>query len=62
MQKTVNNFYEKTIKILINAKKKFINAVSRFKYTVYVMRREQNLLTYKQILSMQRNKFDYCNI
>ena len=62
MQKTVNNFYEKTIKILINAKFFFINVVSRFKYTVYMMRREQNLLTYKQILSMQRNKFDYCNI
>ena len=40
----------------------FMNAVSKFKYTVNMMCREQILLTQKQILSMQKNKFDYCEI
>ena len=51
MQKTVNNFYEKTV-----------NAVSKFEYIVNMMCREQILLTQKPILSMQKNKFDYCEI
>ena len=40
----------------------FMNAVSKFEYTVNMMYREQILLTQKQILSMQKNKFDYCEI
>ena len=40
----------------------FMNAVSKFEYTVNMMCREQILLTWKQILSMQKNKFDYCKI
>ena len=51
MQKTVNNFYKKTV-----------NAISKFEYTVNMMCKEQILLTQKQILSMQKNKFDYCEI
>ena len=62
MQKTVNNFYEKTVNVLLNAKTDFMNAVSKFEYTVNMMCREQILLTQKQILSMQKNKFDYCEI
>ena len=33
----------------------FMNAVSKFEYTVHMMCTEQ-------ILSMQKNKFDYCEI
>ena len=62
MQKTVNNFYEKTVNVLLNAKTDFMNAVSKFEYTVNMMCREEILLTQKQILSMQKNKFDYCEI
>ena len=40
----------------------FMNAVSRFKYIVNMMCREQILLMQKQILSMQKNRFDYCEI
>ena len=40
----------------------FMNAVSKFEYIVNMMCREQILLTWKQILSMQKNKFDYCEI
>ena len=40
----------------------FLNAISRFKYTVNMMGRMQILLMQKQILSMQKNKFDYCEI
>ena len=40
----------------------FMNAVSRFKYTVNMMCREKILLMQKQILSMQKNRFDYCEI
>ena len=62
MQKTVNNFYEKTVNVLLNAKTDFMNAVSKFEYTVNMMCREQILLTQKQILSMQKNRFDHCEI
>ena len=62
MQKTVNNFYEKTVKNLLNAKNKFMNTVSRFEYTVNMMGRVKILLMQKQILSMQKNRFDYCEI
>ena len=40
----------------------FMNAVSTFEYTVNMMYREQILLMQKQILSMQKNRFDYCEI
>ena len=39
-----------------------MNAVSRFEYTVNMMGRGQILLMQKQILSMQKNMFDYCEI
>ena len=39
-----------------------MNSVSRFEYTVNMMRREQILLMSKHILSMQKNRFDYCEI
>ena len=37
----------------------FMNAVSRFEYTVNMMCREKILLMQNQILSMQKNIFDY---
>ena len=40
----------------------FMNAVSRFKYIVNMMGGVQILLVQKQILSMQKNRFDYCEI
>ena len=40
----------------------FMNAVSRFKYIVNMMHRVQILLMHKQILLMQKNIFDYCEI
>ena len=40
----------------------FMNAVSRFEYTVSMMGRMQFLLMQKQILSMQKNRFGYCEI
>ena len=43
-------------------KTNFMNAVSRFEYTVNMMGRVQILLMQKQILSMQKNRFDYCEI
>ena len=50
---------------LMQKKKKktdFLNAVSIFEYIVNMMCREQILLMYKQISSMQKNRFDYCEI
>ena len=40
----------------------FMNVISRFEYTVNMMCKEQILLMQKQILSMQKNRFDYCEI
>ena len=40
----------------------FMNAVSKFEYTVNMMGRVQILLMQKQILPMQKNRFDYCEI
>ena len=40
----------------------FMNAVSRFEYTVNMMCREEILLMQKHILSMQKKRFDYCEI
>ena len=62
MQKTMNNFYEKTVNIYLMQKIDFMNVVSRFEYAVNMMGRVQILLMQKQILSMQKNRFDYCEI
>ena len=43
-------------------KTNFINTINRFEYTVNMMCKEQILLMQKQILSMQKNRFDYCEI
>ena len=40
----------------------FMNAVSIFEYTVNIMCKVQILLMQKQILSIQKNRFDYCEI
>ena len=40
----------------------FMNVVSRFEYTVNMMCKVQILLMQKHILSMQKNRFDYCKI
>ena len=40
----------------------FMNALSGFKYIVNMMYIEKILLMQKQILSMQKNRFDYCEI
>ena len=40
----------------------FMNVVSGFEYTVNMMCREKILLMQKQILSMQKNRFYYCEI
>ena len=55
MQENSEQFY-------LMQKTDFMNTVSKFKYTVNMMCRKQILLTQKQILSMQKNKFDYCEI
>ena len=46
----------------INVEIDFMNVVSRFEYTVNMMCRGKILLMWKQILSMQKNIFDYCEI
>ena len=38
------------------------NLINRLEYTVNMMCREKILLMQKQILSMQKNIFDYCEI
>ena len=43
-------------------KTNFINAIRIFEYTVNMMCREEILLMQKQILSMQKNRFDHCEI
>ena len=54
--------WENSEQFYLIQKTNFMNAVSRFEYTVNIMCREQVLLMWKQILSMQKNKFDYCEI
>ena len=39
-----------------------MKAVSKFEYTVNMMGRVQILLMQKQILSIKKNRFDYCEI
>ena len=43
-------------------KTNFMNAISKFEYSVNMMCREQILLMQKQILSMQKSRFDHCEI
>ena len=43
-------------------KTNFMNAVSRFEYIIKMMCKEQVLLMPEQILSMQKKRFDYCEI
>ena len=43
-------------------KTNFMNTISRFEYTVNMMCKEQILLMQKQILSMQKNRFNHCEI
>ena len=63
MQKTLNNFYEKNNEqFYLIQKTNFMNAIRIFKYTINMMCREQILLMQNQILSMQKNIFDYCEI
>ena len=40
----------------------FMNVISRFEYIVNMMCKERILLMQKQILSMQKNRFDYYEI
>ena len=40
----------------------FMNVISRFEYTVNMMGRVQIFLMQKQILSIQKNRFDYYEV
>ena len=60
MLKTV--YAENSEQFYLMQKTDFMNAISKFEYTVNVMCREQILLMYKQISSMQKNRFDYYEI
>ena len=60
MLETVNA--ENNEQFSLMQKTNFMNAISKFEYTVNMMCREQILLMQKQILSVQKNKFDYCEI
>ena len=53
-------YVENSEQFYLMQKTNFMNVVSRFEYTVNMMCREQILLMQKQILSMQKNRFDYC--
>ena len=55
-------YAENSEQFYLMQKIEFMNAVNRFEYTVNMMCRVQILLMQKQILSMQKNKFDYCEI
>ena len=68
MQKTV--YVEKSEKFLwenneqfsLMQNTNFMNAVSRLEQTINMMYKEQILLMPKQILSMQKRRFDCCEI
>ena len=55
-------FWENSEQFNMTQKTDFMNAVSRFEYTVNMMCREQILLMQKQISPMLKNRFDYCEI
>ena len=54
--------WENSEQFYLIQKTDFMNAISRFEYTVNMMYIEQILLMQKQILSMQKNKFVHCEI
>ena len=54
--------WENSKQFYLMQKTDFMNAVSTFEYTINMMGRVQILLMYKQILSMKKNRFDYCKI
>ena len=63
MQKKSEQFLgENSEQFYLMQKIDFMNAVSRFEYTINLMCGVQILLMQKQILSMQKNRFDYCEI
>ena len=55
-------YAENSEQFYLMQKTDFMNEVSKFEYIVNMMCREQILLMQKQILSMQKNRFDYCEI
>ena len=55
-------YTENSEQFYLMQKTDFMNVVSKFEYTVNMMCRVQILLMQKQILSMQKNRFDYCEI
>ena len=54
--------WESSEQFYLMQKTDFMNAVRRFEYIVNMMCRGKILLMWKQILSMQKNIFDYCEI
>ena len=54
--------WENSEQFYLMQKTNFMNAVSRFEYTVNMMGRVQILLMQKQILSMQKSKFVHFEI
>ena len=55
-------YVENNEQFYLMQKTDFMNAVSRFEYTVNMICREQILLMQKHILSMQKKRFDYSEI
>ena len=55
-------FWQNSEQFYLLQKIDFMNAVSIFKYTINMMCRVQILLMSKQILSMQKSRFDYYGI
>ena len=55
-------FWENSEQFNVTQKTDFMNALSRFEYTVKMMCRKQILLMQKQISPMLKNRFDYCEI
>ena len=55
-------YVENSEQFYLMQKKDFMNAVSRFEYTVNMMGRVKILLMWKLILSVQKTVFDYCEI
>ena len=55
-------YVEKNEQFYLMQKTDFTNAISIFEYTVNMMCRVQILLILKQILSMEKNRFDYYGI
>ena len=63
MQKKSEQFLgENSEQFYLMQKIDFMNRKSRFEYKVNLMCRVQILLMQKEILSMQINRFDYCEV